>query len=115
MTYYCTECEKHHSDKFYKHLKYKKEVKISAGLGDSKSPYEILLERVTKLENDHEEVIKAKIAYDDEQIFFGVHDKEIVEIKKTLDTVIGILIHWKGFIDRKHPYTHTYQPLFDDL
>lgn len=37
------------------------------------------------------------------------------QVEKYLSTIIGILIHWKIFIDRKHPYSHTYQPLFDDL
>lgn len=96
MSYYCENCKKEHSEKYKVHLRYKRSELVEA------------CEMVEDL------------AESEPQAFVNSHlmiemEERIAELEKTQETIIGILIHWKLFIDRKHPYAHIYQVLFDDL
>lgn len=96
MTYFCLECNKHHADAYKKHWKYKSNV----------------LKKSTQMIRD--------ISESEPQAFINSHEIagleiRIEEIEYKLNTIIDILKSWKEYMDRKHPYSHYYQPMFGDL
>ena len=125
MSYYCTECKKEHSDKYYNHVKYKKVKKsILEVLGED--PVELEFGEALKMidglaESEPQAFVNSheigKISMEQNELYaeFCGLKVEIAELKKKLNTIHGILIHWKMFIDRKHPYADADQELFDDL
>ena len=122
MPYYCTECKKHHTDAYKKHWKYKKVKKPEDQIEFEKMIDDLAESEPQAFVNAHEiagleirlDKLNAMTVKNNSQ-YIDVLERRIAELEKTLGTIIGILIHWKGLIDRKHPYADAYQELFEDL
>ena len=99
MAYFCEKCNKYHADKYYKHLKYKKQ--IDKDLEDFCNEIDELAESEPQAFCNSHEIAGLSI--------------RIKELEHKVNLIIIILKKWKLFIDNKHPYKQLYQEEFKAL